>query len=118
MPHLRLEYSENMREKVDLKTLFSLCHGVLVKTLKADLFRCQSRAICCEDFYVGDGSSQEAFIYLELLLLEGRSFSQLEEGGKELLKILQNCFSQSNVQIAVRIVEFSSERYFKVEMRS
>lgn len=63
MPHLRLEYSANIKEKVDLKKLFSFCHDVLVNTVKADLFRCQSRAISFDDFHVGEGKATEAFIY-------------------------------------------------------
>jgi 5-carboxymethyl-2-hydroxymuconate isomerase len=64
----------------------------------------------------------EAFIYLELLLLEGRSLPKLQEAGKQLLKILEKCFSQSilgmDTQIAVRVVELSKNRYFKIELKN
>src|SRR5690242_8313920 len=119
MPHLRLEYSANIKEKVDLEKVFSLCHEALVATVNADLFRCQSQAFCCDHFCVGSGVSNEAFIYLQLMLFEGRSLPQLQEAGKQLLQILEECFAQSimglNVQIAVHVVEFASDHYFKVE---
>jgi len=117
MPHLRLEYSTNIKEKIS-KELFFACHQILVATIQADLNRCQSRAIPCDHFYVGDGNFQQSFIYLEILVLEGRSSHQLQEMGRELLKVLENYFSTSlkelKLQIAVRVIEFSPSNYFKI----
>jgi 5-carboxymethyl-2-hydroxymuconate isomerase len=121
MPHLRLEYSANVKEKVKPKELFSACHRILVDTVNADLFRCQSRAIPCDLFHVGEGSPDEAFIHLEILLLEGRSLPKLQEAGKQILKTLEKYFIRSlkelNMQISVRVVEFSQSHYFKTESR-
>lgn len=121
MPHLKLEYSANIKEKVDLKELFSSVHRVLVDVVNADLFRCQSRVIAYDNFYLGEGLPQECFIYLEIHLLEGRSELQLQEAGNEILKLLENYFACSleefNVQIAVRVVEFPSSHYFKIESK-
>jgi 5-carboxymethyl-2-hydroxymuconate isomerase len=121
MPHLKLEYSSNIKEKVNLKELFSSIHAVLVAVVNADLFRCQSRAISYDSFYIGEGLSQECFIYLEILLLEGRSELQLQEAGNKILKLLEKYFAYSlkefKLQIAVRILEFPSSRYFKVESK-
>lgn len=119
MPHLRLEYSKNIKETIDPKKLFSSCHQILVDTINVDILRCQSRAACCDVFHVGKGSSQEAFIYLEIKLMEGRTFPKLQELGSLMLKNLENYFAISlkelKVQMAVRIVELSSDRYFKIE---
>jgi 5-carboxymethyl-2-hydroxymuconate isomerase len=119
MPHLRLEYSANIKEEIDPKKLFSACHQVLVNTVDADLFRCQSRAILRELFYVGEGFMQEAFICLEILLMEGRSLAKLQEMERELLKVLERYFARSvselNLQIAVRVVELSKSHYSKLE---
>jgi len=126
VPHLRLEYSGNIELSDDhLKRVFSRLHGVLVDRAGADLFRCQGRAICCENFYVGDGSETRAFVYLLILLLEGRTAKQLQETGTELLKTLQDRFkdvlSNYNAQISVHLNEIPSDRsyksnhYFKIE---
>ena len=121
MPHLKLEYSANIKEKIDLKELFSSIHSILVDVANADLFRCQSRTISHDSFYLGEGLPQEGFIYLEILLLEGRSGAQLQEAGNKILKLLEKYFACSfkelNMQIAVRVVEFPSSHYFKVESR-
>jgi 5-carboxymethyl-2-hydroxymuconate isomerase len=126
MPHLRLEYSGNAElSKSHFKKLFSRLHDVLVYQAGADLVRCQSRAIRCEDFYVGDGAETRAFVYLQALLLEGRTPHQLQETGRGLLKVLQEEFkdllTHYNAQISVHINEIPSDRshksnhYFKIE---
>lgn len=126
MPHLRLEYSGNIEMAGDhLKLLFSRLHEVLVNRAGAELFRCQSRAFCCENFYVGDGDENRAFVYLQVLLLEGRTPSQLEETGSELLKTLQDEFKdlllRYNAQISVHLNEIPANRsnkfnyYYKIE---
>lgn len=126
MPHLRLEYSGNVEMAKDhLKVLFSQLHEVLVNRAGADLLRCQSRAICYENFYVGDGAENRAFVYLQVLLLEGRTPSQLQQTGSELLKTLQDGFKdlllRHNAQISVHLYDIPVDRthksnhYYKVE---
>lgn len=119
MPHLRLEYSKNLKEQIDPKKLFSSCHNILVKTINASLLHCQSRAIPCDLFYIEEGASENAFIFLEILILEGRSSSQLDEMQKQITKVLKDYFSRSlqelNLQIAMRIVEIPKSHHFTVK---
>ncbi|MES2344622.1 MAG: hypothetical protein V4494_01600 [Chlamydiota bacterium] len=121
MPHLRLEYSTNVKEDLHPEILFPSCHRILVDTINADLSRCQSRAISRDLFYIGEGSSQEAFAYLEILLLEGRPLPKLQEMANQLLEVLKKYFSRSlqelNMQIAVRFVELPKSHYFKTESK-
>ncbi len=121
MPHLRLEYSSNLKDHVHFREIFPACHSILAKTANADVARCQSRAIPCDQFFVGDGSAREAFIALEIILLEGRSTEQLEEMGRQTLKLLENAFShlaqRFNMQISVRYTEFPSSTYYKIETK-
>ena len=119
MPHLRLEYSGNIQMTRDhLKVLFSRLHEVLVDKADAELSRCQGRSACCENFYVGDGAENRAFVYLQVLLLQGRSTGQLEETGNALLKVLQEEFKDLlvhyNAQISVHLNEVLKERSFKL----
>jgi 5-carboxymethyl-2-hydroxymuconate isomerase len=117
MPHIRLEYSTNVKEPLSTEDLFTTCHDILVETIKAELVHCQSRAFPCELFHVGKGSKQDAFIYMQILLLEGRDLPRLQEMGNQVLKALEDFFSQSldelNVEIAVHVIEISKHHYFK-----
>lgn len=118
MPHLRLEYSGNIDiARDDLNRLFSRLHEVLVNKAGAELFLCQSRAICCEHFWIGDGEINRAFVYLQALLLEGRTLDQLQATGIELLKTLEDGFKDLllpyNAQISVHLNEIPAARYYK-----
>jgi 5-carboxymethyl-2-hydroxymuconate isomerase len=119
LPHLRLEYSSNIKEQLEEKKLFSACHHVLEKVANANPLQCQSRVVCFDTFYVGNGSENEAFIYLEISLLEGRTQAMLEEAGNQIREILKSYFAHSlqhlTVQLAVRIVEMEKVHYFKLQ---
>lgn len=118
MPHLKLEYSGNIQmTKNHLKMLFTRLHAALVNTAGAELSRCQSRSICYEDYYVGDLEENRAFVYLQVLLLQGRTAVQLQKTGSELLKILQEEFKDLllclDAQISVHVNEVPRDRSYK-----
>jgi 5-carboxymethyl-2-hydroxymuconate isomerase len=119
MPHIKLEHSTNIKETIDPQVLFSAVHKIIVDTIGADLLRCQSRVFPSNLFYLGEGNSNEAFICLEIWLLEGRPLPKLQEMGIALRKLLEGYFSTSfkelNTQIGVRIGEFPSSHYFKIQ---
>lgn len=118
MPHLILEYSSNVKEKDDFHKLFSGLHQILVDIAKANLESCKSRAVEHNIFYIGDGSSNHAFVHLEIRLAEGRSFKVREEVGQKALEALERFFSQSlknlDLQITVESTEFLRNLYFKI----
>lgn len=122
MPHLRLEYSTNILENFEPKDLFSLCYPILVKTIGANLSRCQGRVIPCSHYLIGEGNPHQAYIFLEVLIMEGRKKEQIESMGSEILQLLKNYFQASlqslNVQIAIRCVEIPSSHYFKFEAKA
>jgi 5-carboxymethyl-2-hydroxymuconate isomerase len=64
MPHLVLEYSDNIVES-DFMTLFQSCHKVLVQQLPTQLESCKSRALKHTTYYIGDGKPQKAFVILK-----------------------------------------------------
>lgn len=117
MPHLVLEYSDNVKEK-SFKPLFQQLHQIVVKVCSASLDSCKSRAVPRENFYIGDGDPKNAFVHLDICLAEGRSIEVRKEVGRQILKILGKHFSQSlkelNLQITVESREFRKDLYFKI----
>lgn len=113
MPHLKLEYSANLNKELDPKKIFPACHQVIVDTIGANLFHCQSRVTCSDAFYIGDGNPLNAFVYLEVLLFEGRDLIKLQEMRDKLLKVLERALITSSLilQIAVHITEFPRSHY-------
>lgn len=116
MPHLILEYSDNIVEDNDFIDLFTKCHTVLVNKLSTQLSNCKSRAIKHKNFYLSDGNNQNAFIHVNLKIVAGRNVELLQQTGQELLTLIKNHFSESasqlNLQFSLEINELS-ELYFK-----
>ena len=117
MPHLRIDYSANLPAAVAWPALFTDLHGVLRDVAEVDVGNCKSRAYRAEHYRVGDGKSAEAFVHLELQLLEGRPPELLGELGNQALGCLErHCCrddSAQPLQLTVVVGELVRERYFK-----
>jgi 5-carboxymethyl-2-hydroxymuconate isomerase len=115
MPHLTLEYSDNIIE-TDFAGLFERCHTLLTNQLPTQLASCKSRALKHADYYIGDGKRNNAFVSLTIKIMSGRTPELLQKLGIELIKILESHFSSSlsklNCQITLEIAEVS-KFYFK-----
>jgi 5-carboxymethyl-2-hydroxymuconate isomerase len=118
MPHLVLDYSNNIREKKEFKDLFLQLHQILVTVASASLESCKSRAVERDMYCVGNGDSKNAFVHLEIRLAEGRSLKVREKVGRKMLEVLGEYFSKSlrdlNLQITVESKEFPRSLYFKI----
>ncbi len=120
MPYLHLEYTSNIKEKIDAKELFHPIHNILAKELGANIKFCQSRALRLDHYMIGDGDEDYAFIHLSIHLKEGRTPAMLKAAGEQTLDWLKTYFSRSEkellLQIGVNVVPFSDSLYFKVEL--
>jgi 5-carboxymethyl-2-hydroxymuconate isomerase len=117
MPHLTLEYSSNIEFKLNHQDLFAQLHRLLNEAggIRIDNFK--SRALMRENFLVGRGDIENAFVHLELRLLEGRSPEAKNEIGQGCLQLLKEFYAPSlanqALQITVEIADISKETYFK-----
>lgn len=118
MPHLILEYTNNVREERNFSSLFTKLHQILHTTAHASLASCKSRAVEHSTFQVGDGGANKAFVHLEIRLAEGRSDEVRQEVGRQALLALQKHFYNSleelDLQITVHCAEISRNFYFKI----
>lgn len=117
MPHLTLEYSSNLNEEINYQELFHQLHQVLNEVGNISLGNFKSRAIRREQFVVGHGNIEDAFVHLEMRLLEGKSATLKEVLGQECMLILKEYFkvqlTEFALQITVDIVDMPRDNYFK-----
>jgi 5-carboxymethyl-2-hydroxymuconate isomerase len=115
MPHLTLNYSDNVSAPDNLGSLFALMHRELRNTTGVRIDNCKSRAVCHRIFLVGDGSAEAAFVHLDVALLEGRSAADRKRVGADLLALLRQAFSSESPapQLTVEIREIQRAMYFK-----
>jgi 5-carboxymethyl-2-hydroxymuconate isomerase len=117
MPHLFLEYSANISQKIDPEALFGPCHQILAQDIGADILLCQSRLLKLDHYYVGDGDPLHAFVSLQITLKEGRPPEMISKAGTNLIAHLNHYFTKSSdkllLQIAVHFLPFPNSLYFK-----
>ncbi len=115
MPHLVLEYSDNIIES-DFITLFQSCHQVLVQELPTQLDSCKSRALKHTTYYIGNGKVQNAFVIVNIRIMPGRHADTLQKTGMALMDVLKTHFASSlkntDCQITLEINEIGTF-YFK-----
>ena len=117
MPHIRLEYTNNITIEFEFNDLFQEVHQVLNQVAGIKIENCKSRAICLTDFYAGNGEKKEAFVHLDVSFFEGRSTSDKKEVGEQLLGVLRKYFKVGfavyKLQITIEVHEIDRAMYFK-----
>ena len=114
MPQVTLEYSKNIG-KFDHQQLFKQIHEVLT-TITA-IESCKSRAICHEDYYIGNGDRDNALVFLRIAILSGRDEATKQKVGQQCFDIVKSFFAdiaKANNLICHPTVEICDlQTYFK-----
>ena len=117
MPHLTLEYSDNVQAEQEWPELFLALHCILADVGGIRLENCKSRAYAAHNYLIGAGDNNAGFVHLDIRFVEGRSPEAIDSMGQELLKHLLSWFDVSqkslDLQITVEIQDIQLARYFK-----
>ncbi|MCB1775089.1 MAG: 5-carboxymethyl-2-hydroxymuconate Delta-isomerase [Gammaproteobacteria bacterium] len=117
MPHLTLEFSSNVRSDGDLTALFAGLHDVLEHTGGVRRANCKSRARVANEFLVGSGSSRDAFVHLDIRLLDGRTLDVRQRISQQARDLLTAWFEPSmqslDLQVTVEVREIDRRFYSK-----
>lgn len=115
MPHLTLEYTNNLGAINPDSILLALNHALVASEHfeEADI---KSRAIMLDTWRVGVSSTDHAFVHVRLAILSGRS-AQVKSGlSNALLRVLRaSCKGLTNhpLQLSVEVVEIERASYAK-----
>ena len=90
MPHLTLEYSDNL--EVDVQPLLARLHEEVVATGAINLKGIKSRAIKHTQYRVADGDPDYAFVHVSLLIREGRPSEVQKEATQRVMNVLKEAF--------------------------
>jgi 5-carboxymethyl-2-hydroxymuconate isomerase len=107
MPHLTLEYSDNI--EINVQPLLARLHDELVATGAVAMKGLKSRAIRHTDYRIADGDEGYAFVHLNLLIREGRPLEIQQEVAKRAMAVLEETFGhrfkESYLSLSVDIKE-------------
>ena len=90
MPHLTLEYSDNI--EVDVQPLLARLHEEVAATGAINLKGIKSRAIKHTQYRIADGDADYAFVHVGLLIREGRPLEVQKEATQRVMKVLKETF--------------------------
>jgi 5-carboxymethyl-2-hydroxymuconate isomerase len=112
MPHLNVEYSDNLMPH----DVFLQLNRALVASGQFEEPDIKSRLLKMDDFLIGTTAQNRAFVHVKLAILAGRSTEIKRELSKNLLAVLQNtCIwpTDLSVQLCVEIQDIERESYAK-----
>jgi len=117
MPHLTLEYTANLKERAPDPDLLLSLHRLLESVAGIKIGNCKSRWRRLEEWLVGDGKGESAFVHLDLRFLEGRPLSVKQAVGAGAMELLRAHFAPASkgldLQITVEVGDIQKATYFK-----
>ena len=113
MPHVKLEYTENVQWKNPIQDIFSKLQTVLIQHARVKPQNCKSRATELKDFYCTGKIHPGGFIHLEISLLSGRTEEVKTNIGKECSRIIQSFIENiAEIQVSVELRDMDRNGYF------
>lgn len=113
MPHLVVEYSDNL-QALDVRALLQDMHQALDGKYNVASNRIKARAIKLSDYIVGDHGANAVMVHVTFKLMEGRSV----EARKELSSLLQQIVRQHvpadqypHSAVTIEVVELATATY-------
>jgi 5-carboxymethyl-2-hydroxymuconate isomerase len=90
MPHLTLEYTDNL--SFEVQPLLARLHDELVATGAVNLKGIKSRAIRHTEYRIADGDAGYAFVHVNLLIREGRPLEIQQDAARRVMAVLKETF--------------------------
>ena len=113
MPHIKLEYTENVQWKNLMHDIFPKLQTVLIQHARVKPENCKSRATGLKDFHCAGKSHSGGFIHLEISLLSGRNKEVKTKIGKECHRIIQSFIKDmAEIQVSVELRDMDQDGYF------
>ncbi|WP_112661880.1 5-carboxymethyl-2-hydroxymuconate Delta-isomerase [Microvirga flavescens] len=115
MPHLKLEYTKNLRGFDEEAALLQL-NKALAGSGHFDEIDIKSRAVALDHFVIGTAPNKRAFVHAKLSLMSGRTPDIKKSLSMMLLEELKSIYPSSpdtHIQLCVEILEINREIYAK-----
>jgi len=117
MPHIILEYSDNIADTPDFEKLFAEIHNALENTGQFRIADIKSRAVKHNEYFIGNGDPARSFVTFNLVILSGRADQFKIELSELILGILRSFFPKTSAEqkssVTVQISEIHKASYGK-----
>jgi 5-carboxymethyl-2-hydroxymuconate isomerase len=119
MPHLHVEYSDNLPGLDVDRLLLRLNHALVGSGQFADELDIKSRAVVQGSFRVGVAPVARAFAHIKLAILSGRSPEVKRQLSDSLLEVLKDAIVATpglDIQLCVEVLDIDRDSYTKVRL--
>lgn len=118
MPHLIVEYTDNIAQQADIDTLLRKANEILIR--QGDAFPIggiRSRAIELKHYCVADGAHDDAFVHVTVKIGRGRPESVKHKAFNELFEAIKSHFAElyasRALALSMDVVEFGDGGTYK-----
>ncbi|GIN94017.1 5-carboxymethyl-2-hydroxymuconate isomerase [Siminovitchia terrae] len=116
MPHVIVEYTDNIKEEAHIEALLKKINQSLIDSGGVfPIAGIRSRAIELKDYFVADGSEDDAFVHVALKIGGGRSEQELTKACDKLFEMIKehfaDLFEKRYLALSMEVEEFSRPTY-------
>ncbi len=117
MPHIVIEYSANIRQRIRPEDLVKRVHEAALGTSVFPIGGIRTRAVERSCYRIADGHPDNAFVHVVLRIRHGRDLETRRRAGEEIFgevcKHLEPLFERSPLGVSLEIQEIDPETSFK-----
>lgn len=117
MPHLIVEYSANIEDRIALDELLDKMHACALRTGVFPIGGLRVRAHRTDHYRVADKAADNGFVHVTAVIGHGRTLDVQQRAGDELFATLtahlEPLYAQSPLAISLNIQEFHPVLNFK-----
>ena len=117
MPHLTVEYSANLKKKIDIQKLVEAVHQAALHTGVFEVAAVRTRAAGREHYVVADGHRDNAFVAISVRVAPGRSPETRKRLGQEIFEaacnFLKDVYATTPLAISLEVQEIDNTAAFR-----
>jgi len=117
MPHITIEYSANLKDKIDIKKLVEVVHQAALRTGVFEVAAVRTRAAAREIYAIADGHADNAFVAINARVAPGRPAETRKRLGQEIFdaacEFLRNVYDTSPLAISLEVQEIDNTAAFR-----
>ncbi|MGV3489310.1 MAG: 5-carboxymethyl-2-hydroxymuconate Delta-isomerase [Tuberibacillus sp.] len=116
MPHVIVEYTDNIKEEARIPELLKKVNDILISYSPVfPVGGIRSRAIELHDYCVADGTEDDAFVHAALKIGKGRSAADKKAVCDDLFEMMKahfaDLFDQRYLALSLELYEFQESTY-------
>lgn len=117
MPHITIEYSANLKDKVDIPKLVEAVHQAALRTGVFEVAAVRTRAAARDVYAIADGHPDNAFVAISARIAPGRPAETRKRLGQEIFdaacEFLRSVYETSPLAISLEVQEIDNTAAFR-----